>query len=82
MFDILEGIVERIMLVLHIPNRPILSALVKWVIIATIFFTTARIIRFFQSLSSAYLLDDIKLCLALGFFLASVSLFFDLVEKK
>lgn len=82
MFDILEGIIKHIMLVLHIPNRPCLTAIVKWILITTILFLAARVIRFFQSFGSAYLLDDAKLCIALGFFLAAVSLFFELIEKK
>lgn len=82
MFGIFEGIVEHIMLFFNIPDRQFLTALVKWATIATILFTAARVIRFFQSSGSAYILDDIKLCLALGLFLAAVSLFFDLVEKK
>ena len=82
MFDILEGIVEHIMLFFNIPDRPFFTALVKWILISFILFVTARIIRLFQSFGSAYLLDDAKLCIALGFFLAVVSLFFDVIEKK
>lgn len=78
----MEGIVEDIILVLHIPNRPFLTALVKRVLITVIFFITARVIRLFQLLGSEYILDNIKLSIALGFFLAEVSLFFDLIEKK
>lgn len=82
MLDILEEIVEYIMLALNIPNRPFLTALVKWLVLASILFTVMRIGRFFQSLGSAYILDDAKLCIALGLLGTVVSLFFDLIENK
>lgn len=83
MFDILEEVVEHIMLFLNIPNRPILSAVVKGILISFIIFIVMRGARlFFQDITSAYIIDDAKLCIASGIFLAAISLFFDLIEKK
>lgn len=73
MFDILEGIVEHIMLFFNMPDRPFITAFIKWVLLTTIFFTVVRLFRLFQSLGSAYLIDDIRLCVVLGFCAALLS---------